>query len=78
MDEKKITNMEDLMLDYGEMTSFDFNSMDYKEVRELQKITDSEYSNKPYAFKYGNFDLVDMIYSFFNQNQKTHEVSYEQ
>lgn len=70
MDEKKFTDMEDLMLDYGEMTSFDFNSMNYKEVRELQRVTDSEYSNKPYAFKYGNFDLVDMIHSFITQNQK--------
>ena len=70
MDEKKFTDMEDLMLDYGEMTSFDFNSMDYKKVRDLQKITDSEYTNKPYAFKYGNFDLVDMIHSFITQNQK--------
>lgn len=71
MEEKKFTDMEDLMLDYGEMTSFDFNSMDYKEVRELQRITDSEYSEKPYAFKYGNFDLVDMIHSFIMQNQKS-------
>ena len=70
MDERKFTDMEDLMLDYGEMTSFDFNSINYKEVRELQRITDSEYSNKPYAFKYGNFDLVDMIHSFITQNQK--------
>ncbi len=73
MDEKKFVDMEDMMLDYGEMTSFDFNSMDYKEVRELQRITDSEYSNKPYAFKYGNFDLVDMIHSFFVQNQSRAE-----
>ena len=47
--------------------------MYYKEVRELQRVTDNEYSNKPYAFKYGNFDLVDMIHSFFVQNQKTAE-----
>ena len=71
MDEKKFTDMEDLMLDYGEMTSFDFNSMDYKQVRELQRVTDSEYSDKPYAFKYGNFDLVDMIHAFITQNQKS-------
>ena len=70
MDEKKIIDVDDLMLDYGEMTSFDFNSADYKQVRELQRITDSEYSNKPYAFKYGNFDLVDMIHSFIVQNQR--------
>lgn len=70
MDEKKLTDMEDLMLDYGEMTSFNFNSLDYKQVRELQRVTGNEYSNKPYAFKYGNFDLVDMIHSFITQNQK--------
>ena len=73
MDEKKIVDMEDLMLDYGEMTSFDFNSMDYKQVRDLQRITESEYSKKPYAFKYGNFDLVDMIHAFITQNQKESE-----
>ena len=56
MDEKKLQDMEDLMLDYGEMTSFNFNSMDYKQVQELQKIADSEYANQPYTFKYGNFE----------------------
>ncbi len=70
MDEKKFTDMEDLMVDYGEMTSFDFNSLDYQQVRDLQRITESEYSNKPYAFKYGNFDLVDMIHAFITQYQK--------
>ena len=70
MNEQNFSDMEDLMLDYGEMTSFDFNSLDYKQVQELHRVTDSEYSNKPYAFKYGNFDLVDMIHSFFVQNQK--------
>ncbi len=70
MDEKKLTDMEDLMLDYGEMTSFDFGSLDYRQVRDLQRMTDSEYSKKPYAFKYGNFDLVDMIHAFITQNQK--------
>ena len=70
MDEERLQDMEDLMLDYGEMTSFDFNSMDYKQVQELQIITDSEYANQPYTFKYGNFDLVDMIHSFITQNQK--------
>ncbi len=70
MDEKKITDMEDLMLDYGEMTSFDFNSLDYRQVKDLQRITDSEYSKKPYAFKYGNFDLVDMIHAFITLSQR--------
>ena len=70
MEEKNFTDMEDLMVDYGEMTSFDFNSLDYQQVRDLQRISESEYSNKPYAFKYGNFDLVDMIHSFITQYQK--------
>ena len=69
-EEKKVMDMEDLMLDYGEMTSFDFDSLDYKQVRELQKVTDSEYSNQPYPFKYGIFDLVDMIHAFITQYQK--------
>lgn len=73
MSDKKITDMEDLMLDYGEMTSFDFNSLDYKQVQELQRITGSEYANKPNAFKYGNFDLVDMIHAFITQNQRENE-----
>ena len=50
MDEERLQDMEDLMLDYGEMTSFNFNSMDYKQVQELQKIADSEYANQPYTF----------------------------
>ena len=70
-EEKKVMDMEDLMLDYGEMTSFNFDSLDYRQVRELQRVTDSEYSDKPYAFKYGNFDLVDMIHSFITQNQRS-------
>ncbi len=67
MDEKKVLDMEDLMIDYGEMTSFDFDSLDYRQVQELQKVTDSEYSNKPYSFKYGKFDLVDLFHSFITQ-----------
>ena len=66
-EEKKVMDMEDLMLDYGEMTSFDFDSLDYKKVRELKKVT---YSNQPYPFKYGNFGLVDMIHAFITQYQK--------
>ncbi len=68
-EEKKVLDMEDLMIDYGEMTSFDFNSLDYKETRELQRIIDSEYANQPAAFKYGNFNLLDMLHSFITQKQ---------
>ncbi|MDR1167562.1 MAG: hypothetical protein LBK53_01545 [Heliobacteriaceae bacterium] len=67
MDEKKILNTEDLMIDYAEMTSFDFNSLDYQQTRELQRITGNEYSNKPYSLKYGKFDILDMLQSLFGQ-----------
>lgn len=67
MDEKKVLDMEDLMIDYGEMTSFNFDSLDYKQMKDLQRITDSEYANQPCGFKYGKFDLVDLFHSFITQ-----------
>lgn len=67
MEDKKILDMEDMMVDYAEMTSFDFNSLDYKQMQELQKITEGDYANQPYAFKYGKFDLVDLFHSFISQ-----------
>lgn len=67
MDDKKIMDMEDMMVDYAEMTSFDFNSLDYKQMQELNRITEGDYVNQPYAFKYGNFDLVDLFHSFISQ-----------
>ncbi len=63
MSEKKIMDVEDLMIDYAEMTSFDFGSLNDEEMHTLNKITNSEYMNKPYAFKYGNFKLVDFFHS---------------
>jgi hypothetical protein len=61
--EKKIMDVEDLMLDYAEMTSFDFGALSDEEMNTLNKITNSEYANKPRAFKYGNFKLVDFFHS---------------
>ena len=69
MEEKKFTDMEDLMVDYGEMTSFDFNSLDASQMQDLHRITDSEYSEKPYAFKFGKFDLTDLFKSFVTQKE---------
>ncbi len=63
MSEKKIMDVEDLMVDYAEMTSFDFGSLTNEEMDTLNKITHSEYANKPQAFKYGNFKLVDFFQS---------------
>jgi len=70
MSEKKIMDVEDLMLDYAEMTSFDFGSLSQEEMDTLNKITNNEYSRKPYAFKYGNFKLVDLFHSFLTENNK--------
>ena len=67
MKDKKILDTEEMMVDYAEMTSFDFNSMTYKQVCDLHKITDTEYDEKQIAFKYGKFDLVDLFYSFITQ-----------
>ena len=69
MDEKKIMSEEDLMVDFAEMTSFDFNSLDYQQMQDLHKITDSEYVEKPYAFKFGKFDLADLFKSFVTQKE---------
>ena len=67
MDEKKIMHEEDLMIDFAEMTSFDFNSLDFKQIQELHRIT--EYDDKPYAFKFGKFDLTDMFKSMVQEMQ---------
>ena len=64
MTEKKILDIEDLMLDYGEMTSFDFDSDTYKEVKAIQDLENEAYKKAPVAFKYGKFDLVDLFHSF--------------
>ncbi len=69
MNEKRIMNEEDLMVDFAEMTSFDFNSLDYEQMQELHRITDSEYAKKPYAFKFGKFDLTDMFKSLIAQKE---------
>ncbi|HIS36996.1 TPA: hypothetical protein IAC10_10280 [Candidatus Scatousia excrementigallinarum] len=67
MKNKKVLDMDELMVDYAEMTSFDFNSLDYKQIQDLQQITGSEYDNLPMPFKYGKFDLVDLFHSFISQ-----------
>ncbi len=66
MSEKKIMDVEDLMVDYAEMTSFDFGSLSNEEMDTLNKITNNEYSKRPYAFKYGNFKLVDFFHELLS------------
>lgn len=67
MDDKKILDMEDLMIDYGEMTSFDFNSMSFKEMQNLQNLTGTDYTEQAVPFKYGKFDMIDLFQSFITQ-----------
>ena len=67
MKDKKILDADEMMVDYAEMTSFDFNSLTYKQMRELQEITNTEYDEKLIPFKYGKFDLVDLFHSFITQ-----------
>lgn len=66
MSEKKIMEVEDLMVDYAEMTSFDFGSLSNEEMDTLNKITNSEYMKKPYPFKYGNYKIVDFFHSLLS------------
>lgn len=67
MKNKKVLDTDELMVDFAEMTSFDFNSLDYRQIQELQKISGSEYGGMPMPFKYGKFDLVDLFHSFISQ-----------
>ncbi len=69
MEEKRILDTDEMMVDYAEMTSFDFNSMNYKQMKELEEITDTEYDEKLVPFKYGKFDLVDLFHSFITQKE---------
>lgn len=67
MEDKKIIDTDEMMVDYAEMTSFDFNSLTYKQMQDLHKITGTEYDEKQIAFKYGKFDLLDLFHSLITQ-----------
>lgn len=61
--EDKFFNVDEEMIEYSEMSSFDFSSGSYLACVEERKT--GEYSNQPYTFKYGTFDVLDMIKSMF-------------
>lgn len=63
--EDKFFDIDEMMVDYAEMTSFDFTSGKYLAVSD-EKTNLGEYSNQPYTFKYGNFDVLDMLKTMFN------------
>lgn len=58
--EDKFFDIDEMMVDYAEMTSFDFNSANFVACSE-------EYSHQPYTFKYGNFDVLDILKSMFTK-----------
>lgn len=63
MDEKYF-DIDEMMVDYAEMTSFDFESSDFIALAG-EKVNLGEYSRQPYTFKYGNFDILDALHSMF-------------
>lgn len=59
----KYFNIDDeMMVEYSEMTSFDFNSGSYLAVSAQKE----EYSHQP-TFKYGNYDVLDLLKSMFSR-----------
>jgi len=66
MFDKKIMDEEDLMINYAEMTSFDFGSLSNEEMETLNRITNKEYMKKPVPFKYGNFKLSDLFHELLS------------
>ena len=66
MSDKRIMNEEELMIDFAEMTSFDFGSLNAEEMATLNRVTNNEYTKRPYAFKYGNFKLSDFFHELLN------------
>ena len=55
----KYFDIDEAMIDYAEMTCFDFKSDAYLQIKEDL----GEYSKQTYTFKYGNYDLTDMLHS---------------
>lgn len=54
----KYFDIEEMMIEYSEMTGFDFGSKAFKEI----KTELSEYSKQAYTFKYGNYDCLDFVH----------------
>lgn len=63
--EDKFFDLDETMVEYAEMSGFDFKSGSYLAVSG-EKLID-EYVHQPYTFKYGNYDLLDMFKSMFTK-----------
>lgn len=67
MDDKKYFDVDDeMMVDYAEMTSFDFQSPNYLAYANDKEVS-KEYAQQKYTFKYGNYDVLDMLQSMFSK-----------
>lgn len=64
--EDKYFDLEEMMVDYSQMTSFDFESSDYLALK-AEKEVPVEYSHQLFTFKYGNFDMLDMLQAVFSK-----------
>lgn len=64
--EDKFFDIDEMMIDYAEMTSFDFTSGNYLAVSGEKSVLE-EYSHQPYTFKYGNYDVLDMLKTMFSK-----------
>ena len=62
--EDKFFDIDEMMVEYSEMSGFDFHSGSYLSCNNLS----GEYSNQPYTFKYGHFDVLDMLKSMFTKS----------
>ena len=55
MDKYFNVDVDEMMIEYSEMTGFDFKSDAFKDIqREV-----GEYAKQPLTFLYGKFDMVD-------------------
>lgn len=59
--EDKFFDIDEAMIEYSEMNAFDFQSASFIAKRDMNQ----EYSKQPLTFKYGTFDVLDMIKSMF-------------
>lgn len=63
--EDKFFDIDETMVEYAEMSGFDFKSGGYLAVSGGKQL--EEYVHQPYTFKYGNYDLLDMFKSMFSK-----------
>ena len=57
MDKYFNVDVDEMMIDYSEMTGFDFGSPEFQEIK--REVL--EYAKQPNPFLYGNFDMVDFF-----------------